>query len=103
MPEKGIHIWEFITGVGAVFSATLWGTVRFFAGHTRKLEKIESEFSQYKEDVAKTYPSHKAMQACSDNIAKSMDDNFEKHTSDMKLVIHDAIDALEEKIEKRKT
>ena len=85
---KEPYVLELLALIGAVFTTTLWGTVKVFSGNSKKLDRIEKDLNDYKEHVAKNYASHRAMQACSDNINAHIDDSLKTLSAQMLLAIN---------------
>ena len=88
MPEEDIHTsLQLLSAVGATLTASFWAVIGMRKADRKKMDEIQVELTDFKENVAKSYPSHKAMQACSDNINKHMDESLKLHTAELKLLI----------------
>ena len=86
MPEKtGLEIWHLLTAVGSTLTASIWVFLGLTKSTSKKLDELQDEIHEYKTHVAKNYPSHKALQSCSDNISAHIDASLKTQAAELKL------------------
>lgn len=56
-----------------------------------KVDNLDADLHEFREHVAIKYPSHAAMQACSDNIAKSITEGLKTQAAELKLAMREVV------------
>lgn len=102
MPEKNIDL---ISAVGIALTLAISFFASILSRENKKLTEIKEELDQvdanvhnvekdlheFREHVALKYPSHAAMQACSENISKSITDGLKTQAAELKLAMQQVI------------
>ena len=105
VPEKDITTYQMLGSIGVVLTTVITFFISILNRENKKLagiekklvnigseiHEVETDLHEFREYVAVKYPSHTAMQACSDNITKSMNQGFRAQAAELKLVMQDVV------------
>lgn len=105
MPEKDISTYQFLAAIGTALTMAVTFFIHVLGRENKKLAEIkvelekidkdvhevETDLHEFREHVATYYPSHKAMQACSDNISRAITDGLKTQAAELKLAMRDVV------------